>query len=164
ARQANEKLRQVPLVGEDVLGPARLQGGEILLALERPEEARQVLAKVGPSAPPAAQARARLLRGRSYMDEKHWAEATVIWEAALNEGRDSLAERGQVLYRLGVCYREQKLVPQAVKCWEECLAHGGPLDSAAAAFELADLHLAEQQSEKTALQLGRTVLDVGPDG
>src|SRR5262249_42907775 len=31
ALRANEELRQLPLLGEDLLGPARLQAGEILL-------------------------------------------------------------------------------------------------------------------------------------
>jgi tetratricopeptide (TPR) repeat protein len=147
ALEANEKLRQVPLAGEEVLAPARLTAGELYLQLGKPERARQVLEKVGEQAPPAVLARARLLRAQSYEDEGKWEQAAPLYKAALADGREPLASPGAVLYHLGLCYQRLEQPPEATAAWEECVRGKGPAVRAAA-VALAELRVQEGQPEK----------------
>jgi tetratricopeptide (TPR) repeat protein len=164
ALEANEKLRQVPLAGEEVLAPARLTAGELYLRLGKPERARQVLEKVGEQAPPAVLARARLLRGRSYEDEGKWAQAAPLYKAALADGREPLAGAGAVLYHLGLCYQRLEQPPEAAAAWEECLGGKGPA-ARAAAVALSELRVQEGQLDKGVGLLGDAVEGLrGPEG
>src|SRR5262249_50822894 len=143
ALKANEALRQLPLVGEEVLGPARLQAGELLLALHRPDEARRVLGKVSPAAPPAVLARARTLRARSLQDEGKWSEAAALWEEALADRRRPPDAPGTVLYPLGFCYRRLDQLADAARYWEQCRKRTDGPAATSASLGLADVYLAE---------------------
>jgi tetratricopeptide (TPR) repeat protein len=144
ALAANEKLRQVPLVGEEVLLPARLKGGELLLKLQKPEEARKVLEKIGTQAPPALFTRARSLRARSYQDEGRWGEAAALWEATLAEGQVPEAELPRIRYDLGLCYRQNNQPVEAIRVWEQCVKTDGP-EARAAGVGLAELYLLRRE-------------------
>jgi tetratricopeptide (TPR) repeat protein len=164
ALEANEKLRQVPLAGEEVLAPARLTAGELYLRLGKPERARQVLEKVGEQAPPAVLARARLLRAQSFEDEGKWAQAAPLYKAALADGREPLASSGAVLYHLGACYQRLEQPPEAAAAWEECVRGKGPA-ARAAAVALAELRVQEGQPEKGLGLLAGAVEGLkGPEG
>jgi tetratricopeptide (TPR) repeat protein len=171
ALESNLKLRQeVPQVDESVLGPARLLGGELLLRMGHPVQARQVLEKVGELAPPDVLARARLLRAQTYQDQHLWKEACELWKALLNDRRAPPAEPGKLRYNLGVCHRELDEPREAAAAWEECL-RGSPGDEGpAAALALAELRLREggadgKGAERSlemmtrAVQRGRTAAD-----
>jgi tetratricopeptide (TPR) repeat protein len=155
---ANEKLRkEVPLVGEEVLGPARLLGGELYLRLKMYERARKVLEMVGEQAPPDLLARARVLRARSFQEQGKWAEAAALYREALPDDRAQPAERARVLYDLGFCHRALDQAPEAARAWEECVGKARGPEGPAAALGLAELRLREPALEKALENLTRAV-------
>jgi tetratricopeptide (TPR) repeat protein len=152
ALRANEQLRQVPLVGEDVLGPARLQGGEILLKLRRPTEARNLLKNISEDAPPALLARARVLRARSHMGGGEYEQAATLWQEVLADSRHPSADPAAVLYQLGVCQRRLDQREEAVVTWTK-VAKSTSDAGTAAALALADLLLAMEERDETAIAM-----------
>jgi hypothetical protein len=150
ALDANERLRQVPSlkISDEMLAAARLTGGELLLRLHRPEEARKVLEKVRAEAPPAILTQARLLLAQSYEDEQTWGAAATLWDAVLTDGRDALPQAGRIRYHLGLCYRQLDQPLNAAAPWEECVKSGAGDEAAAAALGLAELHVLDGQDDK----------------
>jgi tetratricopeptide (TPR) repeat protein len=149
ALEANKKLRQeVPKVDDSVLSTAKLLGGELLLRMNRPDEARKVLEKVGDQAPPAVLTQARLLRAQTYQNEKKWKEACELWKAVLQDGRAAPPEPGRIRYNLGVCHRELEEFREAAAAWEECLRQGRGEEASAAALALAELRLQDTAGGK----------------
>ena len=142
ALKANEALRQLPLLGEDVLGPARLQAGELLLELRRPAEARRVLRTVSTAAAPDVLTRARTLLARTYQAEGGWAEAAALWQEILADGRQPPSHPGPILYQLGLCYRRQEQPKEAARAWGDCLARNDGDSAEAAALGLGEVLLA----------------------
>lgn len=142
ALQANEWLRQQPLIGEEILGPARLQGGEILLRLRRPAEARKVLEKIARDASTDLLARARTLRALSHQDEGQWNEAAALWQEVLKDPHQTPSDLGEVLYHLGVCQRRLHQREEAIRTWNEAIRRGDGEAVAAASLGLAELLLA----------------------
>lgn len=159
ALKANEELRQLPLLGEDILGPARVQAGDILLRLHQLKEARKVLEKVSPTAPASLRAEARALRAQTYQDEENWAEAAPLWREVLADHLNPPAELGRVLYQLGLCYRRLEQPRDAARVWREGFQLGSGDAAVAAALGLADVLLAE--ADPTAIDaLERAVHDL----
>jgi tetratricopeptide (TPR) repeat protein len=150
ALDANERLRQIPPVkiNDELLAAARLTGGELLLRLQRPEDARKVLELVRSEAPPAILTRARVLRAQSYEDEQKWDAAATLWQAALTDARDPLPQAALIRYHLGRCYRELDQPLNAAPPWEECVRSGAGDEAAAAALGLAEIHVQEGQDDK----------------
>ncbi len=161
ALAANERLRQVPLAGEEVLATARLEAGELLLQLAQADEARKVLEKVGPQAPAHTQARARWLRAQSFQDDGRFPEAATLWQQAVADAREPTTNRGRIYYNLGFCYRRMDQVPDAVRAWEQCLAEGSGVEQQAAAVLLAELQLQENQGEKARVTLEAALRGIG---
>ena len=119
ALAANERLRKdIAMVPEAVLAPARVRGAELLLRLNRPEEARIALQHVG-SAVPAVQTRAYQLQGQSYQMDEKWTEAASFYEKALPGMSEGNPERPNVLYQLGLCYRKLTNLEEARRRWDE---------------------------------------------
>jgi tetratricopeptide (TPR) repeat protein len=141
ALKANEELRQLPLLGEEVLGPARVLGGELLLRLGRPGEARKVLRQAAPEDAPAVLARARALRARSHQDEGQWEEAAALWQAALNDKRQPPEDPATILYQLGLCQFRLEQPGDAAAAWEKCVRAGKPEPAQAASLGLAEVRL-----------------------
>jgi tetratricopeptide (TPR) repeat protein len=141
ALEANRKQRQVREAGEDVLAPARLLGGELLLRLGQPGEARKTLELVGEQAAPEVRAKARLLRARSYQEEGLWRDAAELYEQALADSKTPLPSPARAYYDLGRCYRRLGETDSARTRWEECLriSKGGP-EVVPAALDLALLY------------------------
>src|SRR5438067_1346343 len=59
ALDANTKLREQPVLPDDLLAKAQLRSGELKLKLGHTEEARKDLELIGPTAPGAVAGRAR---------------------------------------------------------------------------------------------------------
>lgn len=147
ALRANEKELAVHYVGEELLAPARLLRGELLLELKRTEEARKVLANIGVQAPPGVLAKARYLRALSFQQEEHWSEAEALWKETLEDRAYPPRDPAMLLFNLGVCYRHLDRPSDAAQIWAECLKRGDAGEAGpAAAIELAELHLGEQTS------------------
>jgi tetratricopeptide (TPR) repeat protein len=147
ALEANEQLRLL-MVPEEVLARARLTGGDILLRMHRPKDAREVLERIGTQAAPPIPMKAHMLRACSYQDEQMWAEATTHWQAALADSRGAMPDAGVIRYNLGLCYRRLDNPLEAVRVWEECIQNNSGEESYAAALELAELHLQQGQGAK----------------
>lgn len=144
ALRASEKQLELPEVDDEVLAPARLLRGELLLRLKRAEDARRVLGNIGAHSPPAVRARAHFLSARSLQDEGRWQEAAALWKEMLADPQLTPREPGWALYYLGVCYRHLDILEEAVRAWTTCAgrADGGD-EAVAAALGLAELHLAD---------------------
>ncbi|HMC90219.1 MAG TPA: hypothetical protein VKI17_11755, partial [Gemmataceae bacterium] len=150
ALQWNQKQLDLPTPDENLLAPVRLQRGELLLQpgssspepearRQDRENARKVLARIGPGAAPAIVARARRLQARSYMDDQAWANAAEIWEKILADRRETQADLPAVLYALGWCYYNVQRPVDASRAWEKIIAYAGE-EGQAASLRLADLH------------------------
>jgi tetratricopeptide (TPR) repeat protein len=162
ALKANKKLREeVPQIGEDVLGPAKLAGAKLLLQLNQRDEARKTLEKINDRAAPAILAEKNMLLAGLYQEEHKWAEATVLWRAVLDEKRVPLTEAGGVLYNLGVCYRRQDQNDPAIEAWNDCMRRSQGEEAQAAALALAELRLHEPNpNDKTVILLAEAVAKV----
>ncbi|HMC66497.1 MAG TPA: hypothetical protein VKI65_16300, partial [Gemmataceae bacterium] len=64
-----QKQLALPAADDALLAPARLRCGELLLRLQRRDEAHQVLARIKPGAPPSIVFRAQYLQAKSYQEE-----------------------------------------------------------------------------------------------
>ncbi|HEY7157306.1 MAG TPA: hypothetical protein VH575_25355 [Gemmataceae bacterium] len=161
ALEVNSKLRtEVPQIGEDVLGPAKLAGAKLLLRLNQKDEARRTLEKIDDQSPPAVRLERHMLLAGLYQDERKWAEAAELWKAVLAEKRAPLTEPGGVLYNLGVCCRQLDQTSQAAEAWSECLQRGQDEEGQAAALALAELRLSETHADKAVEMLTRAVAKV----
>jgi tetratricopeptide (TPR) repeat protein len=146
ALEANTKVREQPVLRDDMLARVKLRSGDLKLKLGRADEARKDLEMIGPSAPPAVLSRARLLRARSYQDESKWAEAAAQWQDALKDTREPLADRAEALYLLGVCHRRLDQPEESVKDWDECVRVGAASPAAvAAAVQLAEMRVEHKE-------------------
>lgn len=142
ALDAISKLREQPVLQNDMLARVKLLSGELKLKLGRGEEARKDLEMILPAAPAEVISKARLLRARSYQDESKWAEAAAQWQEALKDSHEPAAERTEALYLFGICHRRLDQPEEAAKAWEECVRTGGTSAPAvAAAVQLADVRL-----------------------
>jgi tetratricopeptide (TPR) repeat protein len=150
ALDANERLRKMPSlkISDEMLAAARLTGGELLLRLQRPEDARDVLEKVRSEAPAEILARARVLRARSYEDEQKWDWAANLWKAARVEAPALILDAAHIRYHIGLCYRQLDQPLNAAPAWEESLRDGSGDEPAAAAAGLAELHVQEGKDGK----------------
>lgn len=163
ALKANERLLALPTLNESVLAPARLLRGELLLRLNRRDEARAVLANVHANAPAAIFASARLLRATICQEDERWADARGLWEEILRDERTPPDDPDRVRYLLGVCYAHLHMVNDALRAWEQAMAHGGATGQAAA-FRQADLHVHEGNALAAVPFLERALADVGDEG
>ncbi len=161
ALAATEKQLRQPIANDALLAPARLARGELLLRLRRGDEARQVLRNVGPQAPPAVTAQARLLVARSLETEEQWAEAAVAWRETCDDAAAGRRDRHAILYHLGLCHRNAGQKGQAVRAWDECVRLGAPADeTTAAALALGELSLREGTPAEALAAFERAVRDV----
>ncbi len=158
ALQANEWQLQLPTRDENLLAPARLFRGELLLGLKNPKEhdaARKVLVHIGPSAPPGIFSRARSLLARSYQDDQDWSNAERLWKEIVKDPGTPVAERGRILYDLGLCYRNLKrpkdYPKDAADAWTRAIGAAGQ-EGQAAMLRLAELRL-ESGDRPAAIEL-----------
>jgi len=152
ALDANERLRQVPLAGEEVLAQARLDAGELLLKLKQPDDARKVLqkllAKVGAPVPLPIQARARWLCAESFQEERRFGEAATLWVQAEADTSEPTKRLGRIQFNLGLCYRNNDQTADAVRAWGRCLQSGNGPEQQAAAVLLAELQVQDNAGDK----------------
>jgi hypothetical protein len=148
ALDANEKLRNVPSISEEVAAHARLQAGDLLLKLQKPEEARKVLKLIGSQAPVEVQVQARLKRARSFQDEGKWGEAATLWVQAAADTRFPDVNFGRINLDLGYCYFRLGQPTEATGAWEKCLRSGNGPEQRAAAVQLAELQIQNGTADK----------------
>jgi tetratricopeptide (TPR) repeat protein len=140
ALEANERQLQLPILDQDaLLAPARLLRGELLWKQDR-IEARKVLARISPDAPPAILSPARFLLALGYQLDNSWAEAANLWNRLLNEDPQPAAPRPQILFYLGWCYRHLERSKEAVQIWQQLVGSKGE-ESQAASLRLGELRL-----------------------
>lgn len=164
ALAATEKQIGRPITNDDLLAPARLRRGELLLSLGRPDEAAGALKNVGAKAPPAVAAQARRLRVRILEEQEQWAEAAAVWREVLDDAQAPPRDREVVLYHFGLCLRNGDRKDEALRAWEECLRRDpAGEEGPAAALGVAELRLREPQVEPALTAFERAVRDVkGP--
>ncbi|MHB1427035.1 MAG: tetratricopeptide repeat protein, partial [Gemmataceae bacterium] len=161
ALKINRKLREeVPQIGEDVLGPAKLAGAKLLLQLNQREEAQKTLEKISNRATPAVLAEKNTLLAGLYQEEQKWEEAATLWRAVLDDKRVPLTEAGGVLYNLGVCCRRLNQNGPAAQVWSDCMSRSQGEEAQAAALALAELRLQEANSDKGVALLAEAVAKV----
>jgi tetratricopeptide (TPR) repeat protein len=164
ALEANRKQLALPSVEEDVLAPARLLNGELLLRLEQRDEARVALSCIKPDAPRAIYVQARYLLAQTYQDEGQWLQAERLWREVLQSPDDVPVDRGRAQYYLGLCLaRQSTRTLETVSAWEKAVQYPGE-GSRAAAFRLAELHLANNQPTRAWKAFERAFQDWPPKG
>jgi tetratricopeptide (TPR) repeat protein len=144
ALEATRKQLALQIADDASLAAPRLLCGELLRRLDQPEEARKVLARIGPGAPPDILFKARYLRARLLQEDGNWAEAASLWEAVKSDPRWVTVEPAHVLYSLGLCYRKLERLKDAIGTWEATRLRGGE-EGQAAALGLAELRLKSDQ-------------------
>jgi tetratricopeptide (TPR) repeat protein len=157
---ANEKQLQLPTLDEAVLAPARLLRGELLLRLQRPDEAREVLKFIKPPAAPDLVAVARSLRARSYQQEGQWAVAAALWKEAVDDRSLSRQDAAEARYNLGICWQNMGKRADAVAAWETVQAEPGSDLAQAATLRLAELRLQDASPQAAFSDLERLVQKV----
>lgn len=140
ALTATRKQLDLPNVDEVALTPPRLLYGELLIQLDRPGEAKKVLARIGKGATPESLFRARTLLARIYQDEGSWVDAARMWELVKDDTLAVSIRQGRIRYFLGLCYRRQEMNKEAAAAWMEAFKAGGE-EGQAAAFGLVELRL-----------------------
>jgi tetratricopeptide (TPR) repeat protein len=163
ALEANWKQLQLPTLKEEILAPARLLRGELLLRLEKPEEAREILRFIRPPAPPKLILQARSLQARTYQAEEQWAEAARLWQEALAQPGILPAEAGTFSYYLGQCQCHLGQHSEAGKSWEQARRDAPPEAAQAAEVHLAKQHLQGPTPQVALENFRRLVHDIhGP--
>jgi tetratricopeptide (TPR) repeat protein len=147
ALEANAKLRDVAEATEAELAAAKLLGGELLLRMGKPEEARKSLDLIGPHSPPGILVKARLLQARSFQEEKRFNEAVALYIDLLAKHKSSVGDPAQIHYNLGLCYRQLDQPREAAKELQECVTLSRGPEGQAAALMLAETRLAEPALE-----------------
>lgn len=162
ALEANARQIGLPTDNEDLLAPARLLRGQLLLRTHKADEARKVLARIQPGARPAIYATARLLRAQSLQQDHRWREALPLWEEIVHAQPAVDPETAKALFALGVCYRKLERADDAGRVWEQAL-RGDAETSQAAALYLAEARLS--RADPTAVDyFERALANVaGPD-
>lgn len=153
ALKANEEYRNIPLLAEEKRIPAQLLGGEILMQLQRHEEARKVLENIQSSSNPELEIRAKFLLAESYEKEKHWLEAVNVWKQTLEAPPDVNADPGKALYHLAYCLSKIDLPREAEQFWRECEEKSVSDEKTAASVQLANLYLEQKSLKNLSLQL-----------
>jgi hypothetical protein len=139
ALEATQKQLALPNIDETALAQPRLLCGDLYRRLEQPEEARKVLARIGPLAPTEVLFQARQLRAHMLQEQGYWMEAAQIWEQIKDDPRAGQS-RGQILFALGWCYHKLDRLGPAQQAWEAAQKQEGE-ESQAAALGLAELRV-----------------------
>ena len=87
-----------------LLNQARVRLAELHTKLDEPEEARKVLERVGPEAPPEVFANARLLLARYMVAEENWVGASSLFEQVRDMRGATDTQRAQALSQLAEAY------------------------------------------------------------
>lgn len=139
ALEAAKKQLALPTIDEASLARPRLMCADLHRQLDQPEEARKVLQRIGPGAPPELLFQARVLLARLLQDEGSWQEAAAIWDLVKSDSRAGQTA-GRVWYDLGLCYRHLDKPFQALTAWEQAMTYAGE-EGQAAALGVAELRL-----------------------
>jgi hypothetical protein len=124
------------------LNQARLRLGELHAKFGERDEARQVLERVGPDAPPEVYAGARLLLARQKQEAEDWAGAAKLWEQVRDMRAATEAQRGEAQVRLAEAYTRLGRPADAERAALGLAKSDGPTGRAGA-FRLAEAKLKE---------------------
>lgn len=141
ALEANGLLRSVPVISDADLVAAMLHGGELLLRLNKTEEALKSLQNIPETAPPAVLVQARFLQAKCSQQEGKWGEAVGYYNAALTDSRVQVAAPAGAYYQLGLCYRQLGQPKDAIRAWEQCRSLAQGSDAQAANLVLGEVWL-----------------------
>lgn len=118
ALEFNQALLALPLLRSDVVDPARLLGGELLLQSGQRERGRALLQRIDPTASPEHFVKAQYLLARSFQEEGRWEEAAKLWKERLSQSTDNIPGAPPIRYWLGLCYANMGRPADAVQVWE----------------------------------------------
>ena len=144
ALAANERLRGLGRLSDAQRGQAQLAAGELYLALQKPEDARRVLEKVGARAPGEVRAKAGVLLAQSYQEQGLWSQAAEAWQALIDsKATDDQQVISVAWFSLGLCYQKNEQPTHAMEAFEKVLEFPFPKGEAA---RQANLLLAQSQT------------------
>ncbi|HET6572899.1 MAG TPA: hypothetical protein VFG68_04800, partial [Fimbriiglobus sp.] len=123
-----------------VLARYRLKLGDVLLVLNKPDEARKWLRDIDTTAPADVQAQSQAQLARLAAAENNWTEAVKLYEAALSAQGLPADQRGVAHYQAGLAYARLNNPAAAVPHFEAATQGPGPV-AVAAAVRLAELLL-----------------------
>lgn len=123
-----------------LLNQARVRLAELHTKLDEHEEARKVLERVGPEAPPEVFASARLLLVRYLVAEENWVHATELLEQVRDMKGATDSQRAQALSQLAEAYARLNRSGDADAAIREAGKFGGA-DGKLAGLKLVELKL-----------------------
>jgi tetratricopeptide (TPR) repeat protein len=142
------------------LNQARLLLGDLHTRLGEPDDARKVLERIGPDAPPDVLVAARMQLAKSHQSEEDWNQAIRCLEQARDVRGISTAQKGAVLYQLAECYLKVGKRGEAQAAFDSLRKGSGP-EAHAAALKLASVLLADPKKKNDVAQaLEGAVADV----
>ncbi|MSR31441.1 MAG: tetratricopeptide repeat protein [Gemmataceae bacterium] len=157
ALAANEEYRNIPRLSEEKRIPAQLLAGEILMQLQRTEEARKILEKIPETSPTRLVVKAKSLLAQTFMEDSLWQEAAGLWKKLLEFPGNSSESPGRILYQLGICMNNLESHSQAEKYWRSCEEKGDQPERVAASLRLARLYLEMKSRQQAAASLAQAV-------
>jgi tetratricopeptide (TPR) repeat protein len=160
ALDANKKQLDLPTGNDEVLAPARLLRGDLLLRAGNAEAAQEALQFIKPSAAPTLVVQARYLQARACQEQEQWEKAAQFWKQTLEDRSGIIPESVVPLYNLGICYRNLERPADAARAWEQVLSQGRGDEGPAAALGLAELRLVESNPQTALEAFARAVRDV----
>ena len=121
------------------LNEARVRLAGLHARLGEGEEARRVLERVGPEAPPEVLAAARLQLAAQSQVEQEWGAAASLWEQVKDMKGATDAQRAEARVRLAEAYTKLGRPEDAERVFEDGLSEG--TDGPAIRFQRAKLRL-----------------------
>lgn len=133
---------------EEVLTPARLLRGQLLVRKGNYADALKVLERIPATAPREVRLQANLLLVRCCEEEQLWNRAIPLWTALLETPAVVPGGKAHIWYHLGICQRhaEPPRLADAIKSWEQAWQEGGE-EGQAARLRLAELRLHESPGQ-----------------
>lgn len=148
---ANERLRSLGMLTDEQRGQAQLSAGELLLKLQKPEEARRVLDKVGSRVSSSVRNRAGILLAQSFQDQGMWTQAAEAWQNLLDSETSTDAQMLSTAWlSLGICHQKSEQPIQAGEAFEKVLEFP-PNDSSPQAHLLLGQQFANEKDAARSL-------------
>jgi TolA-binding protein len=129
---------------------ARLKLGELHTKLGEPDDARKVLERIGPDAPPDLLVAARILLAKSYEVDEDWEQAIRCLEQARDIRGILPADKAGILYGLAEAYQKANKKARALEALQLLWKGTGP-EAQAAAFRLGEYQVADSAKQEAAV-------------
>ena len=145
------------------LNQVRLKLGELYTLLKENDEARKVLERIGPDAPPDLLVEAKMQIALTYLAGEEWGDAIHCLEQARDIRGINATEKATVLYRLAEACLKANRKSDAQAAFDQLRKGTGP-EVQAAAFRWAELQMSDSVKQEDAVVAFESALNDFPSG